>query len=67
MTRSTIDRLIINSPCDEPQRYWRYVRERREFELVEGRQPAGYGVATPYAQSIDDRGIESLKVIKVDA
>ena len=26
-----IDKLIINSPYKEPQRYWSYKRETREF------------------------------------
>ena len=37
MPRTTIDRLIINSPYEEPQRHWRYDREARAFELVAGR------------------------------
>lgn len=47
MPRATIDRLIINLPYEEPQRHWRYDRETRTFELVEGPRPAGYVVATP--------------------
>jgi len=46
--------------------HWHYDRKTRTLELVEGRRPAGYVVATPCAQSIGDRGIESLKVVKVD-
>jgi len=57
MARTTIDRLIINSPYEEPQRYWRYDRETRTFDLVEGRRPAGYVVATPGSKSFDDPGI----------
>ncbi len=57
MARTTIDRLIINSPYEEPQRYWRYDRETRTFDLVEGRRPAGYVVATPGSRSFDDPGI----------
>jgi len=57
MARTTIDRLLINSPYEEPQRYWRYNRETRTFELVEGRRPAGYVVATPGSKSFDDPGI----------
>jgi len=34
MPRTTIDRLIINSPYDEPARHWRYERETRTFDLV---------------------------------
>jgi type III restriction enzyme len=50
MPQATIDRLIINSPYEEPQRHWRYDREMRTFDLVEGRRPAGYVVATPGSQ-----------------
>lgn len=53
-----IERLIINSPYDEPQRYWKYIREERMFEEVEGeRRPAGYLVASPEAQGFDDPGV----------
>ncbi len=55
--KTTIDRLIINSPYEEPQRHWRYDRETRLFDLVEGRRPAGYVVATPGSRSFDDPGI----------
>ncbi len=57
MARTTIDRLIINSPYEEPGQHWRYNRETRLFELVEGRRPAGYVVATPGSKSFDDPGI----------
>jgi len=57
MSPNTIDRLIINSPYEEPTRHWRYDRETRTFELVEGRRPAGYVVATPGSRSFDDPGI----------
>ena len=46
MARTTIDRLIINTPYAEPERHWRYERETRTFDLVEGRRPAGYVVAS---------------------
>jgi type III restriction enzyme len=57
MPRSTIDRLIINSPFEEPQRHWRYDRETRLFDLVAGRRPAGYVVASGDSQAFDDPGI----------
>ena len=56
MERATIDRLIINSPYDEPTKYWSYDRERRTFSLVEGRRPAGYVVASEGSRSFDDPG-----------
>jgi len=57
MPRATIDRLIINSPYEEPARHWRYDRESRTFELVAGRRPAGYVMATPGSKAFDDPGI----------
>jgi len=57
MPRTTIDRLIINSPYEEPQRHWRYDRETRTFDLVEGRRPAGYVVASGDSRAFDDPGV----------
>ena len=55
--RTTIDRLIINSPYQEPARHWRYERETRTFHLAEGRRPAGYVVASGDSRAFDDPGI----------
>jgi len=53
-----IDKLIVNSPYEEPQRYWEYVRETREFVLHEGeRRPAGYVIATENSRGFDDPGV----------
>jgi type III restriction enzyme len=57
MPRTTIDRLIINSPYEEPVQHWRYERESRTFELVKGRRPAGYVVASGESKVFDDPGI----------
>ncbi len=57
MTVATIDRLIINSPFEEPQRHWRYDRETRTFNLEESRRPAGYVVASGESHAFDDPGI----------
>jgi len=57
MPRTTIDHLIINSPYEEPQRHWRYDRQTRTFELVAGRRPAGYVVASGDSRAFDDPGI----------
>lgn len=57
MAKTTIDRLIINSPYEEPKRHWRYDRETRTFDLVEGRRPAGYVVASGESKTFDDPGI----------
>jgi type III restriction enzyme len=56
--RASIDRLIVNSPYEEPQRYWRYNRESRTFTLVEGeRRPAGYVIASESSKAFDDPGV----------
>jgi len=57
MPSVTIDRLIVNSPYEEPKYHWRYDRERRLFELAEGRRPAGYVVASESSKAFDDPGI----------
>lgn len=57
MPRTTIDRLIINSPYEEPAHHWRYERETRTFDLVEGRRPADYVVASGESRAFDDPGI----------
>jgi type III restriction enzyme len=57
MASTTIDRLIINSPYEEPVRHWRYERETRLFDLVEGRRSAGYVVASGDSKAFDDPGI----------
>ena len=53
----TIDKLIINSPPQEPQQHWYYDRENRNFFIKEGRRPAGYVMATPNSKAFDDPGI----------
>lgn len=53
----TIDRLIINSPYEEPKQHWSYQRETRTFRLEEGRRAAGYVVASPDSRAFDDPGI----------
>ena len=50
------DHLIINTPFEEPKKYWHYNRENREFSLLEGRRPAGYVVASEASKSFDDPG-----------
>ncbi len=42
MAQSTIDRLIVNSPREEPAHHWRYDRTTRLFDLVPGHR--FYGV-----------------------
>jgi type III restriction enzyme len=52
-----IDRLIINSPHEEPSQHWFYARENRDFQIKDGRRPAGYVMATPDSRGFDDPGI----------
>ncbi len=52
-----IDKLIINSPYQEPAQYWSYERENRDFLIKDGRRPAGYVMATPNAKGFDDAGL----------
>ncbi len=53
----TIDRLIINSPYEEPAQHWSYDRSTRTFDLKAGRRPAGYVVASESSKGFDDPGI----------
>ena len=57
MPQATIDRLIVNSPYEEPTRHWRYNPATRLFDLEEGRRPAGYVVASGDAAAVDDPGV----------
>ncbi|MCX7001444.1 MAG: DEAD/DEAH box helicase family protein [Candidatus Sumerlaeota bacterium] len=57
MAQTTIDRLIINSPYEEPSQHWHYERETRLFSLVEGRRSAGYVKASGDSKAFDDPGI----------
>ncbi len=56
MAGATIDRLIINSPYEEPTRHWLYSPETRRFDRKDGRRPAGYVVASERSRTFDDPG-----------
>jgi len=45
--RTTIGRLVISSPYEEPARHWREERESRLFSLEEGGRPVGYRAMQP--------------------
>ena len=61
---SQIDQLIICSPYERPAKHWKYNREQRKFELVEGRRPAGFLIASEDSQAFDDPGIfRELKLV----
>ena len=57
MEQTTIDRLIINKPYEEPAKHWRYNRETRKFSREPGRRPAGYLIASGDSKTFDDPGI----------
>lgn len=57
MEQSTIDRLIINKPYEEPAEHWRYNRETRKFSREPGRRSAGYLIASGDSRTFDDPGI----------
>ncbi|HUG70238.1 MAG TPA: DEAD/DEAH box helicase family protein [Pirellulaceae bacterium] len=48
--------LILNTPFEEPSKYWSYDRKYMIFTQMDGRRPAGYIVATPDSQGFNDPG-----------
>ena len=57
MDRGKIDRLIINSPYEEPARHWRYDPQIQGFQLADGRRSAGYIIASERSKAFDDPGV----------
>jgi type III restriction enzyme len=53
----TIDKLIINSPYQEPELYWSYDAKPRTFSKTEGRRPAGYVIASESSRAFDEPGM----------
>ena len=62
-----IQHLIINSPYEKPNKHLKYDRNERKFELVEGRRPAGYTIASEHSEKFDDPGffVELPEVNKI--
>ena len=60
MQRMTIDRLIIDSPCEEPAQHWGYERETRTFDLAGGRRSVGYVVTSDDSKAFDHPGVISI-------
>ena len=54
---SQIPDLIICNPYDAPSRHWKYDRLKRRFDLVLGRRPAGFLMASTDSKSFDDPGV----------
>ena len=57
MEQSSIDRLIINKPYEEPSEHWLYNRVTRKFSQEPGRRPAGYLIASGDSKTFDDPGM----------
>ena len=55
--QSSIDRLIINKPYEEPKEHWSYNRETRKFSRKPARRSAGYLIASGDSKTFDDPGI----------
>lgn len=51
-----IQHLIISSPYEKPTQHLKYNREERKFELIQGRRPAGYTIASENSDKFDDPG-----------
>ena len=52
-----IEKLIINSPFKEPDKYWKFDKTIKEFVLKEGRRPASYIIASSRSRSYDEYGL----------
>lgn len=64
MGKFVIDKLIINSPYEEPKEYWKYNAATRLFNRESGRRPAGYLIASERSKSYDDPGeFRSIKLV----
>jgi len=50
-----IDRLIINSPYEEPKHYWGYNHETWSFSLKESRRSGGCVVDFEHSKAFDDQ------------
>ena len=53
---SEIKNLIICNPYDTPSEHWKYDRSKRKFELMPGRRPAGFLIASQDSKTFDDPG-----------
>ena len=69
MTYDKVQHLIINSPYEKPDKHLKHDRNERKFELVEGRRPAGYTIASEHSEKFDDPGffVELPDVNKIRA
>lgn len=64
MTMSKIDKLIICNPYEAPAIHWKYDRSTRKFNMINGRRPAGFLMASTDSKSFDDPGeFRELKLV----
>ena len=54
---SQIENLIICSPYVRPSKHWSYNRDKRKFEMISGRRPAGFLIASQDSKVFDDPGV----------
>ena len=54
---SQIENLIICSPYVAPSKHWSYNRDKRKFEMISGRRPAGFLIASQDSKVFDDPGV----------
>ena len=55
-TIQPIKNLIICNPYKVPDSHWKYNHEKRKFDKIDGRRPAGFIVATKDSKVFDDPG-----------
>ena len=53
--KNKIDQLIINSPFEEPQLYWKFDEVEGGFRVKDGRREAGYVIASQ-SKKYDEQG-----------
>jgi type III restriction enzyme len=51
-----VQHLIINSPYEKPTKHLKFDRNELKFQLVEGRRPAGYTIASDQSDKFNDPG-----------
>ncbi|MBQ7594247.1 MAG: DEAD/DEAH box helicase family protein [Synergistaceae bacterium] len=54
MNNTKITKLIINSAYSEPRYHWQYNRQKKSFDMIEGRRLAGYLVTSKNISPQDD-------------
>lgn len=63
MRKKKIDKLIINSPYEEPKQYWLYDPVRKDFEIKKGRRKAGYVIASNSEDENDPGQLREIPLV----